>query len=350
MGIFDFFKKFLSDNPKNTQLAEHRKEEIKRQVQILSESIELVNNSCDIQVVLRRYNITQNSLQYLSQYTDEELHVAGFQTKEPLLQTLNSITSNKVTIINQAIKRNVDKKLSSYKSQESKINAFQRLYDTIRYLDGLGNDNIAYLDSLRDEIINKSKNSPSIMVDTGKHIKTTYENLPNNNFRMTVSSDDFIDDFYSLSTKINEEKDIYKKLEACEKSYQLLPEFCRYCIEDDEGELPPIINCRDIGPELYMRLGKWNEAENAIRKCIEARAYFPDDGSDVLDYLDSYKKVANKTLSYIEQNPGCLQRSIYNKLSLNEDERDILKHFLRCSLLITKEKSGNTNKLFIKTE
>lgn len=219
MGIFDFLQKFKSNNSKNTQIMEYHKKEIERQVQILSESIELINSSCDIQVVLHRYNIIRNSLKYLSQYTDEELRVAGFQTKEPLSQTLYYITSNKTIIINQAIKRNIDKKLSSYKSLERKIDAFQKLYDTIRYLDGLNNDNIAYLNSLHDEIVDSLHNHPTVVIDQQKHVKTTYENSPNGNFQMTVGCDDFIDDFYSLSTKINDEKDIYKKLEACEKSY-----------------------------------------------------------------------------------------------------------------------------------
>lgn len=185
--------------------------------------------------------------------------------------------------------------------------------------------------------------------DLQKHKQVTITTFTDNTYEVSVGSDEFIDDFYTLSSIIDDEKDIYKKLEACEKTYPLLSDFCRFCIEEDEGELPPFINCRDIGPELYMRLGEWDKAEKAIKLCIEANAYYPDDGSEQLNDLASYRNVATTALSYISQNPGCLQRNMYKILQFNGDEREHLKHFLRTSLLIIKEKSGNTNKLYCKT-
>lgn len=110
---------------------------------------------------------------------------------------------------------------------------------------------------------------------------------------------------------------------------------------------PQELVCRDLLPELYMRLGKWDKAEKAIKRCIEANAYYPDNGSEELLYLTTFRKVATQAISYITQNPGCLQRNIYKALPYEADEKECLKHFLRNSLLITKEKFNNTNKLYI---
>ena len=83
---------------------------------------------------------------------------------------------------------------------------------------------------------------------------------------------------------------------------------------------------------------------------METKAYFPNDGSTELAYLESYKKIALETLTYISQNPGCLQRNIYKTMGYEGDEREYLKHFLRNSNLIKKVKYNNTNQLFCKTD
>lgn len=153
--------------------------------------------------------------------------------------------------------------------------------------------------------------------------------------------------FYKHQQKIYEEDDINKQIRLCEKDMKLLDEFMApYLLGDFPA--PSEIACRDLLPELYMLLGKWDKAKHTIKRCIDAHAYTPDDGSHELDYLATYQKVATEALSYISSNPGCLQRKIYKELAFEGDEKECLKHFLRYSLQITKEKSGNTNKLYVK--
>ncbi len=153
--------------------------------------------------------------------------------------------------------------------------------------------------------------------------------------------------FYSLSEQIGNNKDVEKKLRACEASYGILPDVIEEFIKRDH-ELPPEIYCRDVGPELYMRLGRWDCAARAIKVCIDADAYYPntsDEGENELQYLRKYMDVANAAVDYIKSNPGTLQKDIYK--NLKELDRDTLKTFTRSSLLIRKEKFGNTNKLYI---
>lgn len=153
-------------------------------------------------------------------------------------------------------------------------------------------------------------------------------------------SDNFIKEFYELSSVIDSRRNIYEKIDACEKSYPFLKEYWRFCIENDDGELPPFINCRDIGPELYMRLGRWSDVERVIQICAEANAYYPNNDNEIWTYYSNYKRIANLAAIYIQNNPGCLQNRIYSALNVADDDKEHLQHFLRCSLQIRKEKHG----------
>ncbi len=135
----------------------------------------------------------------------------------------------------------------------------------------------------------------------------------------------------------------------CETDLKKLPEFMTPYISAG-FPAPDELACRDILPNLYMQLGKWKKAENTIKKCIDAKAYYPEDGSEELSYFKSYQEVANETLSYISQNPGYLQRNIYKAMGYDDDKKEQLKHFLRNSKQIEKVKYGNTNQLFYKTD
>lgn len=151
--------------------------------------------------------------------------------------------------------------------------------------------------------------------------------------------------FYKHQQNLYSETDIKKQIRLCEQDIKKLSEFMAPYISSD-FPAPRELVCRDLLPELYMQLGEWEKAERVINKCIDARAYSPNDGSKELADLASYQKTAIEALSYIEQNPGCLQRNIYKALPYEGDEREQLKHFLRYSRQIKKIKHGNTNELY----
>lgn len=151
--------------------------------------------------------------------------------------------------------------------------------------------------------------------------------------------------FYKTQQKAYEEAEPNKIIYQCEKQLKQLNEFMQPYVTAN-FPAPAELACRDLLPKLYMKLGKWFKAENTIKKCIDANAYFPQDGLEELTYLASYKKIATETLSYIQQHQGCLQRNIYKAMQYEGDKREQLKHFLRYSEQIRKVKHGNTNELY----
>lgn len=151
--------------------------------------------------------------------------------------------------------------------------------------------------------------------------------------------------FYKHQKILYTETDIDKRIRLCESDLKKLTEFMAPYLSAN-FPAPAELACRDLLPDLYMQLGKWDKAEKAINTCIAAKAYFPDDGLDELAYLASYRKVATETISYIQKNQGCLQRNIYKVMQYEGTERDQLKYFLRYSKQIRKVKHGNTNELY----
>lgn len=155
------------------------------------------------------------------------------------------------------------------------------------------------------------------------------------------------DEFYNLSEEIVKEKDTHQKLMLCEKSYLILADFVKMELEND-GDLPPCINCRDIGPDLYMREGEWDKAEKAIKKCISANAYYPEDGTEELKMLNKFHKISDNVLELLNKKPGFLQKDVYKELNVSEEDKSDYKYFLRCTHQIRKEKYKSTNKLYTK--
>lgn len=154
--------------------------------------------------------------------------------------------------------------------------------------------------------------------------------------------------FYIKQQKTHEETDTTKLIRLCESQLKKLHEFMAPYISAN-FDAPPELACRDMLPDLYMQVGKWEKAENAIKICISEKAYAPEDGTAALTYFKSYQKVATETLTYISQNPGCLQRNIYKKMGYEGEEKEKLKDFISHSKLIKKVKSNNTNQLFCNT-
>jgi hypothetical protein len=155
--------------------------------------------------------------------------------------------------------------------------------------------------------------------------------------------------FYKHQQKSYKETDTNKIICMCESDLKKLSEFMAPYIAA-KFDAPPELACRDLLPELYMQLGKWDMAEKAINKCIEAKAYYPNDGLAELSYLTTYRKIADEVLTFLQQNPGYLQRNMYKAMGYIEEEKELLKDFLRNSKLIKKLKYNNTNQLFCNTE
>lgn len=126
---------------------------IKRQIDILLESTDLVNNSNNLDIVLRRYQIVCNTLIRLLAYTPDELKSAGFILKSSLNDTLDFIQNNRAIIINQAIERNILFELSLLKTTKGKIQKLNKLYEKIKNNANLEKENLAFLEKLYSNTI-----------------------------------------------------------------------------------------------------------------------------------------------------------------------------------------------------
>ena len=150
--------------------------------------------------------------------------------------------------------------------------------------------------------------------------------------------------YFRLSEEIRSGKDIHAKLAACEASYKILWTFVNV-YRKDFGRLPDSIPCRDVGVELYLRLGQWDKARAAIELCAKVAAY-DDHGKAALEHFNRYKETAELAIDFLRHNEGFLQKNIYK--ALPDADKDCLKSFVRSSLLIRKEKAGSTNKLYVR--
>ena len=175
------------------------------------------------------------------------------------------------------------------------------------------------------------------------------EDLPSN--AIISKKDDFVlpadctPMFYNVQHKVFEEKDIEKRIRLCRRQLKALSEFMHPYLSAGFPS-PDDLACRDLLPDLYMQLGKWESAKNVIQICIDEKAYYPSDGSDAMANFEQYKKVARETLAYISNKPGCLQSSIYKAMKYEGEEKELLKDFLRYSRLIRKEKHTSTYELY----
>ena len=229
-----------------------------------------------------------------------------------------------------------------------------KLFDNLRNKISLVSKNYEKLQDV-DNGEKEIEKSPEIYVhvevDEKTHEKTTFKYADDGSCQIYTEPDDFVNNFYNLSEIIGSGKySISERLEACEKSLVMLPEMCRYWIEETNDSPPPIINCRDYGVELNMRIGDWENALRVINLCIDVKAYDQEEGKIMLEYFYAYRSVAEIACSYIAEHPGCLQKDMYKVLVYEEDDKEVLKHFLRCSLQIRKEKYSSTNKLFINND
>ncbi len=136
----------------STETTRIKNESIRRQMEILTESTELVNSSNNLDTVLRRYDIVCNTLNKLLSYTDDELKTAGFVLKEPLSHTKDMLQNNKVQIINQAIERNINHEITSLKTVNGKLKKLDTLYNSMKENKALEASNLSFLENLCREM------------------------------------------------------------------------------------------------------------------------------------------------------------------------------------------------------
>lgn len=139
-----------------------KNDSIKRQLEILMESTALVNDSNNLDTVLHRYDLVCSCLDKLSPYSDSELRAAGYKLTGSLRDTKDFIQKNKISIVNQAIERNIRYELNQLKTNNGKIHKLNNLYDHMKRQEKLGVENILFLDSLYKDFLDSLNNNSSI--------------------------------------------------------------------------------------------------------------------------------------------------------------------------------------------
>lgn len=99
-------------------------QQIKRNVEILTDSLNLVNDSNNPETVLHRYNMAIDTLEKLSIFTAGELTAMGFHLKESLPGILKRMRDNKIQLFNQAITRNLEHDIISVVKNETKVKKY----------------------------------------------------------------------------------------------------------------------------------------------------------------------------------------------------------------------------------
>ncbi len=230
MGFFDFlFKKQSSSTDTETkQLSPTDTETIKQHVRLLGESVEILNNSCDLESVVFHFETACNSLRILSGYSDEDIKNTGCYLNQPPKIALESILEKRITIINEAIQRN----FSLAKSPE----AISALYNSLRGLNGLDESNISFLEELYQKTVSKVTHSQNIENAQSKLDATNADIAENNSIIARLREEK------SLLSSNNEK--LQKQIETQTRKLQRLKELYKsvdYCISnflDNDGATP----------------------------------------------------------------------------------------------------------------
>lgn len=295
MGLLDWLKK----PTEKVKLERWQKNAIRLQTQKLSESVEIVNTSCNFDSAVEAFDTACTALGFLSDFTDEEIRAAGCSISKSPGPYLSYLRENREEL------------LEAVRSRSHSFAQRSKLHET-------------------DFSADYHEESPA------------YEYL-------------------AASSRAIEAGGDAAKMQELECQVAGFPSFVKSCFETD-GDLPPFVHVRDSLPELYMRFGLWEKAESVVHLCISCDAYghteyrskndhkgrwIPEDGEAVLAFLRLRHEAADAALAYLSENPGTLQSKIYKAPALALVDHDSLVWFCRNSHQIRKEKDGKTNRIYI---
>ena len=101
--------------------------QVERNIEILTDSLNLVNDSNNLDTVLHRYDMAVEALKKLSVFTNQELTGMGFHIHESPSDTLQRMQDKKIQLFNQAIARNLEHDIADMRTIHlcrPKINPF----------------------------------------------------------------------------------------------------------------------------------------------------------------------------------------------------------------------------------
>ncbi|NMA48320.1 MAG: hypothetical protein GX947_00885 [Tissierellia bacterium] len=143
-------------------------------------------------------------------------------------------------------------------------------------------------------------------------------------------------------------KDLEKFYLHGEKALENLEEAIIEMKKWGDGELPPSIPPRDQLPDMYMRYGRWDDAERVIRECYRVGVLKEEELEEHVRWINNCQAVSLEVLAHIDEFPEVQQKDMYKRLY--KLDKNCLKWVLRFYYKISKTKYKNTNKLYLKGE
>ncbi len=120
-----------------SDLSQEQIDEIRNQIKILGDSVQIVNTSCDLKSVISSYDAACAALQFLSDFTLADIESAGCKLNQPPDAALSSMCEKKVPALNQAIQRAYDgmlRKCASLKTEKGRKNRQMKFFDELNAL------------------------------------------------------------------------------------------------------------------------------------------------------------------------------------------------------------------------
>ena len=120
----------------NTLIEKHHSppagKDLRRVVEIIRESQEIINDSDNLRTVASRYYLLLSSLEELKNRPKRDLKYYGISSDIPFSDSIAMLNEKKSVIFNQAIDRSYHKamnRISSLKTMKGRENALSKFYD-----------------------------------------------------------------------------------------------------------------------------------------------------------------------------------------------------------------------------
>ena len=82
----------------------------------------------------------------------DRLQLASYNEVDGIINTINSLLSIKIDLINLSIKRNLDselEKINQLKTQKGKENRLNRFFDAMKTIENLPEENLSFIEELK---------------------------------------------------------------------------------------------------------------------------------------------------------------------------------------------------------
>lgn len=116
------------ENRRNQAIYAQNRQQLLRQIEILNDCQNLVNDSENLDTVAHRYDLLLEKLTFFLPYTEQQLSGYGIHFGKPVAAIMNEISLNKATIFCQAIDRAHEKwirRAEEMKTQSGKERSLQ---------------------------------------------------------------------------------------------------------------------------------------------------------------------------------------------------------------------------------